>query len=215
MIFIWGKRTYGAAEKSGEVSVKTLFGHLCYLPLIQIESYYIKAGYDAAIKLRGIYLRSVLMGFVRGGAISFLLLFSLVLAFSRNDLDGELSNYFLFAFIPAFFLVEKYLYDKKNTNSQSFQIRNLIAEYFCIALDPFFFSVEFARELADQIHEKLGQQKYSIWYKEILNGTLAERMFQELAVLRTRCYQNDGNLQSAVVKFLSLGASTQEGWSRG
>jgi hypothetical protein len=111
MLFIWGKRTYGAADKVGNVSVKTMFGHFWYLPLFPKTSYYVEAKSGKAFELNGLRWRSVLFGYLRvWGAVCAVMASS---AREARKVRHALPAYLLCALATA--VIGSYFYDRKRS----------------------------------------------------------------------------------------------------
>lgn len=111
MLIVWGKRTYGSVQRVENVSVKTVFGHLWYLPLFPINSYYIERKTKTAYELNGLHGRSVLCGYLR---VWLPLAIFIALVTVRDPGSDELrptSVMFIVAALAA--LAGSYLYDKK------------------------------------------------------------------------------------------------------
>jgi hypothetical protein len=74
-MIIWGKSLYGSVDKvQGAFTVRTLFGHIYYIPLIPIESWLVFEGSTSkqwrGIKLPGLHWRSVGFAWARGGLVA-------------------------------------------------------------------------------------------------------------------------------------------------
>ena len=65
MIFIWGKRSYGAVDRVGNAAIKTVFGHFWYLPLFPVASYYVDLKNNAVFELNRVHKLSALFGYLR------------------------------------------------------------------------------------------------------------------------------------------------------
>lgn len=182
MIFVWGKRSYGAVNKVGNVSVKTMFGHLWYLPLFPMTSYYFVEGSESAFALKRINWRSVFCGYVRVWA-PIVFLFTLIGMRSAHVEGGKIAaGVMLFATAAAF--IASYVLDKKFADKDGAQVRDLMQRHFGVAVDPY----ECASSLLSEINQKMqslsAAQLEEHWYKRTLGDAFSPAGHVELALLR-------------------------------
>jgi hypothetical protein len=200
MICVWGKRSYGAVNKVGDVVVKTTFGHLWYLPLFPMRSYYFVAGVVSAFELKRIDWRSVLCGYVRGWVPVFFIS-TLIGLLGAQETGGKVAAAVLLTASLAAF-IGSYLLDKKYVDQDSAKVRALMERHFSVALDPY----ECANNLQGEINEKM--QSLSVepldesWYKRALNDPFGQPAHIDLALLRARCDQHDEALQGVALRKL-------------
>ncbi|MFL6658288.1 MAG: hypothetical protein ACJ8GW_09465 [Massilia sp.] len=206
MIFVWGKRTYGSVNKVGSIAVKTVFGHLWYVPLFPMASYYVDTRSDAAYELKGINWRSVLCTYIRV-ICPIVLLFS-VLTFQNHVKDDTDWVSGLLVLASAAAIIASYVLDKKHVDPQSVQVRQLMERYFDVAIDPF----ECATSLQMQIDARMRAGKPEgideHWYKRVLGDAFSPRESRDLALLRARCDQHDKALQESALRTLPPTART-------
>jgi hypothetical protein len=200
MIFIWGKRTYGAVNKVGNVAVKTTFGHLWYLPLFPMTSYYIDTKTDAAFELNSINWRSVLCGYVRVWA-PLALLIALAM-FQKPDEDGSRILPGLVMFAAAAAIIASYVLDKKMVDAQAVQVRNMMDRHFGVAVDPYRCASSLQMEIDERMRSTSGEHLDESWYKRALGDHFSPAEKTELALLRARCDQHDKALQQTALQKL-------------
>jgi hypothetical protein len=204
MIFVWGKRTYGSVHRVGNISVKTVFGHLWYLPLFPVRSYYVEHKTKAAYELNGLNWRSVLFGYLRVW-LPIAIVASLAILSDPMEPQRTMIGWTLAAIAVAA-LIGTYLYDKKSRAQDIVKVRELMQSHFGVALDPF----ECLTSLQQEIDQK--SQAASIdtmdqaWYKAALKDAFSTRQTLELALLRARCDQHDQPLQQLVLEKLKRAA---------
>lgn len=206
MLLIWGKRSYGAVNKVGSTSVKTVFGHFWYLPLFPMTSYYVDSDNDGAFELNSINWRSVLCGYVRVWA-PVILVFS-YFAFSGNDAETEskvISGLLMFAAVAA--VIASYLLDKKIVNPQDVQVRNLMARHFGVAVDPYACATSLQMEIDEKMRGASAVHLDESWYKRTLDDAFSPAESVELALLRARCDQHDKALQQTALQKLTAPAT--------
>ena len=100
-------------KKVGTVSVKTVFGHLYFLPLIPMGSYYVDKKNDAAFELNSLNLRSITCGYLRvwGPAVAMLSL----LLLQAPDGSGVQPLAAVGLLLGVAGLLASYIFDKKVT----------------------------------------------------------------------------------------------------
>lgn len=204
MLFVWGKRSYGAVEKVDDVAVKTVFGHLWYLPLFPMASYYVNLKTDAAYQLHRINWRSVLCGYLR---VWMPVLIALTLIANMNALSqGVGAGSLLFLMLTAGALAASYVYDRKRVDPLDARLRLLMARHFGVALDPYACSVSPQAEIDAKMRAASSLPLDGAWYRAVLKDLFADRDSVELALLRARCERQDKALQQTVLEKLAAGA---------
>ncbi len=201
MIFVWGKRSYGAVNKVGDVAVKTMFGHLWYLPLFPMTSFYVDTKTDAAFELNRINWRSVLCGYIRVWA-PVVLVFAGFEFMRPNDDGGAHVLSALLMFATAAAIIASYVLDKKMVDAQTVQVRQLMERHFGLALDPYECASSLQREIDAKMRETSATQLDESWYKRTLNDAFSPADKVELALLRARCDQHDKELQKTALQKL-------------
>ena len=199
MFFVWGKRTYGAVDKVGNIAVKTVFGHLWYLPLFPMTSYYVHTKTDAAFELNSINWRSVLCGYVRvwGPLVLLVSLFG----FQEAEGNGKLmSGLLIFAAVAA--MIASYVLDKKIVDAQAVQVRHLMERHFGVALDPYQCAASLHNEIDAKMRQTSPQNLEESWYERTLADLFSPAENVELALLRARCDQHDKPLQQTALQKL-------------
>lgn len=208
MVIIWGKRTYGAVHKVDNMAVKTVFGHLWYLPLFPMSSYYVEAKTDRAFQLTKINWRSVACGYIRVWTpiIAFI-------AFAYFQHNQDLSRYLaLFIGVAAVAsLIGSYVLDKKYADRDSAEVRRLMNSHFGVALDPYHCSDSFQDPIDGKMQSMLPDGLDYGWHKRFLNDGFASRANKELALLRARCDQHDAPLQQSALQVLATPAGSRAG----
>lgn len=200
MLLVWGKRTYGAADKVGSVAVKTVFGHFWYLPLYPTASYYCEVKSGKAFELNEIRWRSALFGYLRiwGGLCAILAFLS-----ARNvDAEAAIPAYTLSAVMAAA-IVASYLYDKKMQLNEVRQLRLSMERNFGVALDPYECLESFQQEITAKAQQNSIVPLDDDWYKQTMRDRFADKRQLELALLRARCDQHDLALQQEVFNRLA------------
>ena len=200
MIFVWGKRSYGAVNKVGNVSVKTIFGHLWYLPLFPMSSYYFVAGTENAFELKRINWRSVFCGYVRVWA-PVVFLFTLIGMQGAQQEGGKVVAGVLMAAAVAAF-VASYVLDKKYTDHDVAKVRDLMERHFGVAVDPYECASSLQQEINGKMQSISATQIEEHWYKRTLNDAFSPAAHVELALLRARCDQHDAPLQGTALQKL-------------
>ena len=199
MIFVWGKRSYGAVDKVGNVAVKTVFGHLWYLPLFPMTSYYVDTKTDAAFELNSINWRSVLCGYIRVWAP--LVLIGSLFGFQEADGNGKIfSGVLMFAAAAA--VIASYVLDKKIVDAQAVQVSHLMERHFGVALDPYRCATSLQNEIDAKMRQTSPQNLEESWYKRTLADLFSPSENVELALLRARCDQHDKPLQQTALQKL-------------
>ncbi|WP_028102852.1 hypothetical protein [Pseudoduganella violaceinigra] len=196
MLLIWGKRMYGAADKVGSVSVKTIFGHFWYIPLFPMTSYYVETKTDRVFELNGIRWLSVLFAYLRGWG-TVVALFALIQIASR-DSDAALPTYALIAAMAAL-VAASYFFDKKIQREEVRKLRQLMDKHFGLALDPYECLVSLEQEITARARDNAATPLEEDWYKRIVRDRLSDQRLLELAMLRARCDQHDKALQQEVL----------------
>ena len=204
IIFIWGKRTYGNVQKVGNVSVKTMFGHLWYLPLFPMSSYYFVEGSKNAFELKAINWRSVLCGYVR---VWVPLVFVMSLLGFQNAHDGNQVLPAVMMLLTAGAIAASYLLDKKFTDQQAAEVRNLMERHFGVAVDPYQCAGNLQMEINERMQAVSAAQIDEHWYKRTLNDAFCSRDHTDLALLRARCDQHDASLQEIALRKLQRSGS--------
>jgi len=193
MIFVWGKRSYGAIRRVGNISIKTVFGHLWYLPLFPMTSYYVDTQSKAAYELNGLHWRSVLFGYLR---VWLPVIFAFTFIATLEKADGSMTGPIICILALAAFL-GTYLYDKKTLSETTTNIRWMMHRHFGVALDPH----ETLANLQQEIEHKKGNADLpETWYKEAIHDAQCDHTTLELALLRARCDQHDKELQQVVLR---------------
>ncbi len=201
MIFIWGKRSYGSVRRVGNVSVKTVFGHLWYLPLFPMKSYYCDSAKDgAAFELNGIHWGSVLSAYIR----VWLTLAVVVMGFSykvERERGGGALNLAV-VIIGTLLVLGSYLADRKLIKTPTAALRLLMQRHFGLALDPHECLSNLSMEIDRKMQARHEATQSPSWYKLVLADAFAPRDALELAVLRARCDQQDATLQLSALQRL-------------
>lgn len=204
MLLVWGKRTYGATDKVGLVSVKTVFGHLWYLPLFPMTSYYVVAKSGKAFELNGIRWSSALFGYLRiWGAIFSILAF----LHAQNLSSGAIPAYTLSAALAAA-IAASYFYDKKMQRDEVRQLRLSMERNFGVALDPYECLESFQQEITAKAQQDSTVPLHEDWHKQTIRDLFSDKRQLELALLRARCDRHDHALQQEV--FQRLAASSRQ-----
>lgn len=203
MLLVWGKRTYGATDKVGLVSVKTVFGHLWYLPLFPMTSYYVEAKSGKAFELNQIRWRSAILGYLRiwGGLCAII-----AFLYARNDGSAALPAYALSAVMVAA-IAASYFYDKKPQRNKVRLLRLSMEKNFGVALDPYECLENFQQAITAKAQQNSAEPLDDDWHKQTIRDLFSDKHQLELALLRARCEQHDQALQQEV--FQRLGASTR------
>ncbi|MYM31605.1 hypothetical protein GTP58_25060 [Duganella sp. CY15W] len=197
MLFIWGKRTYGAADKVGNVSVKTMFGHFWYLPLFPKTSYYVEAKSGKAFELNGLRWRSVLFGYLRvWGAVCAVIAF---LHARSEEGTAALPAYLLCALATAA-VIGSYFYDRKTQREEVRQLRLSMEKNFGVALDPYECLESLQQEITAKAQANSVAQLDEDWHKQTIRDPFSDQHQLELALLRARCDRQDQVLQQEVLK---------------
>ena len=206
MIFVWGKRSYGAVNKVGNVAVKTMFGHLWYLPLFPMSSYYFVAGTENAFQLKLINWRSVFCGYVRVWA-PVLFAFTMIGVVGAKQDGGKLvASVILLAAAAAF--IASYFLDQKYLDKDVAEVRDLMERNFGIAVDPYECATSLQMEINQKMQSLSATQLEEHWYKRTLNDPFSPASHVELALLRARCDQHDAPLQGTALQRLKRRAAT-------
>lgn len=200
MIFIWGKRTYGAVQKVGDVSVKTVFGHLWYLPLFPLSSHYVEAKTDAAYQLNKINWRSVACSYLR---VWMPVIFLLALVFFLNDKTTPRWLSLLVVISAALAFAASYVLDKKYTHAESDEVRRLMHTHFGVAVDPYHCASNLQQEIDGKMQSTSAEPLDHHWYRRTLQDAAPAAAHKELAVLRARCEQHDASLQQTALQQLA------------
>ena len=199
MLLVWGKRTYGATDKVGSVSVKTVFGHLWYLPLFPMASYYVEAKSGKAFELNDIRWRSAVLGYLRiwGGLGSIIAFFC-----AQNASSGAIPAYTLSAALAAA-IAASYFYDKKTQRNEVRQLRLSMERNFGVALDPYECLENFQQEITAKARQYSTLPLDGDWHKQTIRDLFADKRQVELALLRARCERHDEALQQEVFQCLA------------
>jgi hypothetical protein len=197
MIFIWGKRSYGAVERVGNISVKTVFGHLWYLPLFPITSYYIDSKSEAAFQLNGLRGRSVLFGYLRVW-LPLVALGALIAARAPGP-DGSIALAALVGTLAVAGFIGTYLYDRKSAQEKVVQLRLMMQRHFGLALDPYECQTSLQQEINNKRQAGSTTPLDESWYRQAIKDAFTDKENLELALLRARCEQHDKELQQLVM----------------
>lgn len=204
-MLVWGKRSYGAVNKVGNISVKTVFGHIWFLPLFPMTSYYVDSRNDGAFELNSINWRSVACGYVRMWA-PVLLVFSFF-AYSGDEVETStriISGLLMFAAAAA--IIASYVLDKKLVNPHDVQVRKLMDRHFGVALDPYVCATSLQMEIDAKMRGWSTTELDESWYKRTLGDAFSPAENVELALLRARCDQHDKPLQQTALQKLTAPA---------
>lgn len=203
MFIIWGKRTYGAVDKVGTTSVKTVFGHLYYLPLIPMSSHYVDAKKGTSYELTSMDGRSILCGYLR---IWMPLAFVIALiAFDVFEtVDGMLAKVIcgLIMALSAAAAIGSYIYDKKVVRKESTQVRDMMQRHFGVALDPYRCRVSLQADIDEHVRAHSKDPLDPSWYTRTLDDAVSQPFLVDMAVLRARCDQHDATLQARALQRL-------------
>jgi hypothetical protein len=198
MIFVWGKRTYGSVQRVGNISVKTVFGHLWYLPLFPMTSYYIEHKTNAAYELNSLNWRSVLSGYLRVWLQVAIFVAFIVMRDPVSDGIRPASIAVIIAGLAA--LIGTYLYDKKSTAHDVVKLREIMQQHFGVALDPYQCLTSLQNEIDQKNQTASIEPLDASWYKAAIKDAFTSRQTLELALLRARCDQHDEPLQQLVLE---------------
>ena len=205
MIFIWGKQTYGAVSKVGNVAVKTMFGHLWYLPLFPMGSYYFVNGSKDAFELKQINWRSAFSGYVRVWGPIFALFTLLGFQGSQQIAGKVLAGMLMTAALAA--VIASYVLDKKYSDKNVDAIRGLMERHFGVAVDPYECASSLEMAINDKMQSLTGAPLEQYWYKRTLNDPFSASAPMDLALLRARCDQHDPALQELALQKLQRRAT--------
>ncbi|WP_166881500.1 hypothetical protein [Massilia mucilaginosa] len=200
MFIIWGKRTYGAVDKVGTTSVKTVFGHLYYLPLFPMSSHYVDFKTGNSYELTRMDGRSVLCGYLR---IWMPLMLAIALVVF-DILDGTLNKVLcaLVMALTAVAAIGSFVYDKKVVRKESAQVREMMHRHFGVALDPYRCRSSLQADIEERVRAHSNDALDASWYKRTLDDAVSQPHLVEMAVLRARCDQHDGTLQTRALQRL-------------
>ncbi|MCY0912777.1 hypothetical protein OTB17_13960 [Massilia sp. H27-R4] len=199
MLIVWGKRTYGAVHKVGDTSVKTVFGHLWYLPLFPMSSHYVDGKTGASFELNGMNGRSVLCGYLR---VWLPLVFVSFLMGFQADHSGVKMFSGLAMFLMAALVIGSYVFDKKVISPSTVQVRSMMKRHFGVAVDPYECLTSLQMEIDERMRAHSTGSLDAFWYKNLLNSPSAQPEIVELAVLRAHCDQHDKPLQQLALRKL-------------
>lgn len=199
-MIIWGKRTYGAVNKVGDIAVKTVFGHLYFLPLLPMASYYVNRKTDESYEMNCIDWRSVLMGYVRVYGPIVALLFAL--AANHSEPVGDKVFQGLVALVAAAAVIASYVLDKKMVKREDTQVRQMMDRHFGVAIDPYACLTNMHMAIDERMQALNAAPVEHSWYKRTMGDLFSPRQNVELALLRARCDQQDKPLQETALKML-------------
>lgn len=197
MLFVWGKRSYGSVQNVGNISIKTVFGHLWYLPLIPRASYYVEHKTKACYELNGLHWRSVLFGYLR---VWLPVAVVIALLFARDPLSDRVSlGGMAVAILGIAAFIGTYIYDKKTSAPDVVKLRGLMQQHFGVAIDPYDCLVNLQQEIDNKSQGGATEAQDPHWYKDAIKDAFASKQTVELALLRARCDQHDQPLQQLVL----------------
>ncbi|WP_157778805.1 hypothetical protein [Massilia violaceinigra] len=199
MLIVWGKRTYGAVHKVGDTSVKTVFGHLWYLPLFPMSSHYVDGKTGASFELNNMNVRSVLCGYMRVW-LPVVFLFFLMSFQARHTGIKVFSGLAMFLMVAL--VIGSYIFDKKVVSPSTVQVRNMMKRHFGVAVDPYQCLTSLQMEIDERMRAHSSDSLDAFWYKNLLNAPASRPEIVELAVLRARCDQHDQPLQQLALQKL-------------
>lgn len=196
MLFVWGKRTYGAVHRVDNIAIKTVFGHLWYLPLFPMTSFYVDVKADRAFELNSLNWRSVALGYLRVWipVIAFMVFFAVAAAHPESKLGAWIA---LAVGMLAFGAT--YIFDRKLVQADSVAVRKLMGMHFGVALDPYICLANLQQEIDAKAHAAASEGMDNNWYKAALNDAFVDKTKIQLAVLRARCDQHDESLQDIAI----------------
>lgn len=205
MLFIWGKRNYGAVERVGNISVQTRFGHLWFLPLFPTASYYVDAKGKAAWQLKRINWRSVAFGYARVW-LPVVAVVALLIARAEDSSSGTLTAAIIGVLALAA-VAATYWYERRPLAPGTAQPRLLMERHFGVALDPY--------HCRESLHESIDSKRQAVstdalqpaWYKQEMQDLFIDRATLELALLRARCDGADTALQQQALEKMLKPAS--------
>lgn len=201
MLFVWGSRAYGAVKKVGAVQVKTRFGHLWYLPLFPMTSFYVSDDDKFALELKGLDWRSVAMAYVRVWApvVAIGAAFGMVAANKHDSFD--LTGLALVVLGLAL-MIMSYGYDRRHIDADEAGVRALMHKHFGRAVDPFACLDSLQSEIDARQAGGSGLLLETLWHEKVLRDPFAATRSVELAILRARCDQHDAPLQGLALRRL-------------
>lgn len=198
MIFIWGKRSYGAVDRVGNAAIKTVFGHFWYLPLFPVASYYVDLKNNAVFELNRVHKLSALFGYLR----PWLVVIFVFLLINHHAGINQVTPAMLAMALMLMVFIASYLLDKKLRDPQVGKLRNLMQRHFGVALDPHACMVSLQMEINEKMQETSIGRLDDSWHTQVLKDPFADKHSVELAMLRARCDQHDKPLQKLVFDHL-------------
>jgi hypothetical protein len=200
MFIIWGKRTYGAVHKVGTTSVKTVFGHLYYLPLVPMSSHYVDFKTGSSYELTSMNGRSIVCGYARVWMPLALLIALIAFDIVDGVLGKVLCGFIMAAAAAAW--IASFVFDKKVVLKESAQVREMMHRHFGVALDPYHCQASLQADIDERARAQQSGPLDLAWYKHTLDDAVSQPHLVEMAVLRARCDRHDKALQTLALQRL-------------
>lgn len=205
MLFIWGKRNYGAIERVGNISVQTRFGHLWFLPLFPTASYYVDTKAKAAWQLKRINWRSVAFGYARVW-LPVVAVLALLIARAEDSSSGALAAAIIGVLAIAA-VIATYWYERRPLPLGTAQPRAMMERHFGAAVDPYHCRESLHETIDSKRQAASAETLHPAWYKQEMQDLFIDKAALELALLRARCDRTDTALQQQVLEKMLKPAS--------